>query len=440
MSIRFAGSRFVHERRRRRLAQECGGISVVAPSEDLTVAAVDSRSSDAPASTIGHSPVNSIIRPQLWVHWTITILCALAWVGMLYLGDLAERTGAGLRDILGIRSGRLTTFFSTMMLLWAGQLALLIYWYRRKSRNDFAGRYRIWLWIGGMLQLFLVIVATGAHRPFAAYMQRIWPVEVPQYGLICWLVPAATLSVTMYRLLRIELKRHRSGLFLLNVAVSSGTVAALTLIVGGFLPERLRDLVQVGSSTLSHLCLATSLLMHARYVVHVSNEAPKRERRRKKVVAAAISGVANLPITQSFTGVAKSWGKLRIRMPRLPSPIRTLRLKGPRRLAGETGSRIGSGTTHQKDAGTGSHTTSEPTRNGTEADRQKTKRLKRKATQRVDGPEQAKGPRGSSHRSSERSDAVASAEVTDQDSPSGLSKKQRRRLRKKRRELQRSTH
>src|SRR5690606_8391178 len=157
MSIRFAGSRFVHERRRRRLAQECGGVSVV-PVDEHPSASTQASGVGLPAARpVVHTPVTSVIRPQLWVHWTITVLCLAAWGGMMYLGDLAERTDFGLRDILGLRSGRVTNFFSTLMLLWAGQLSLLIYWYRRKSRNDFAGRYRMWLWIGGMLQFFLVV-------------------------------------------------------------------------------------------------------------------------------------------------------------------------------------------------------------------------------------------------------------------------------------------
>lgn len=214
----------------------------------------------------------------------------------MYLGDLAERSDLGLRDILGLRSGRVTNFFSTLMLLWAGQLSLLIYWYRRKSRNDFAGRYRMWLWVGAMLQFFLVVTATGAHRPFSRYMQRMWPVDVPMYDLLCWLVPVATLAVALYRLLRIELKRHRSGKFLLNVAGVAGTVAASTLIVGPLLPVRLRDLLEIGAATLAHLALATALLMHARYVVHISNEVPRRQRATRRALAALQTAVGYLPL------------------------------------------------------------------------------------------------------------------------------------------------
>jgi hypothetical protein len=296
MSIRFAGSRFVHERRRRRLAQECGGVSVVPADEDCAHSLGGSDGDLPPDGGPGSTPVCSIIRPQLWVHWTITLLCLAAWAGMIYLGDLAERTDFGLRDILGLRSGRVTTFFSTLMLLWAAQLALLIYWYRRKSRNDFAGRYRMWLWIGGMLQFLLVVTATRAHRPFSQYMQRIWPLDVPLYDLLCWLVPVATLALAMYRLLRIELKRHRSGKLLLSVAGLSATIAGATLIVGPLLPVRLRDLLEIGSATLAHLALATALLMHARYVVHISNEVPRRERATRRAMAALRTLFAYLPL------------------------------------------------------------------------------------------------------------------------------------------------
>jgi hypothetical protein len=331
MSIRFAGSRFVHERRRRRLAQECGGVSVVPIEEDSPQLCDGEESPLAPTGSPGHSPVSSIIRPQLWVHWTITLLCLAVWGGMMYLGDLAERTDFGLRDILGLRSGRVANFFSTLMLLWAGQLSVLIYWYRRKSRNDFAGRYRMWLWIGGMLQFFLVVTATGAHRPFSQYMQRMWPMQIPMYELLCWLVPVATLALAMYRLLRIELKRHRSGKFLLRVAGLAATMAAATLIVGPLLPVRVRDLLEIGSATLAHLALATALLMHARFVVHISNEVPRRQRVTRRAMAAlrTVAGYMPVPrVRRPKLSLARISGAIRsrVRLPKGGLPKLSLKL------------------------------------------------------------------------------------------------------------------
>ncbi len=279
MTIRFAGSRHVHERRRRRLAQE----SDVAVGATAAAASKRTPSNDATPDisppVFEHSPLHSVIRPQIWIHWCIVALCVGCWVGLLYVGDLAEQTDFGLKGILGIRSGRLVNFFSTIMLLWAGQLALLIYWFRRKSRNDYHGRYRMWLWVGVTLQFLLAVVATQAHIPFSRYMQQMWPMGLPRYDLLSWLLPTATICLALFQILGMELRHSPCSRVLLWIAGISGLIAAMSLFGGSLLSERLRDLVQVGSATLAQLGLATSLLMHARYVIHVSNEAPRQQQR-----------------------------------------------------------------------------------------------------------------------------------------------------------------
>ncbi len=307
MTIRFAGSASVDQRRRRRLAAECESVELPSPDSSSDYGSASRRRLDLPVErVVVDSPVNSIIRPQLWIHCSLVGICLLAWGGLLYLGDLAEQTDFGLREIVGLRSGRLATFFSTLMLLWAGQLALLIFWYRRKSRNDFHGRYRTWLWAAGTLQLFLVAVATGAQKPFSEYMQLHYPLDVPRYDLLCWLVPTATVSLALFRLLGSDMHPCRSSRALLWIAGIAGIAAGSTLLMDGFLPERWQDLMQVGSTTFCHLALASSLLLHARFVIHVNNEAPQVIERRTW------------------------WSRLRANLPSLPKLRRRRRPAAPK--------------------------------------------------------------------------------------------------------------
>ena len=369
---------------------------------------------------------------------------------MLYLGDLAEQTDFGLRDILGLRSGRVTTFFSTVMLLWAGQLSLLIYWYRRKSRNDFAGRYRMWLWIGGMLQFFLAVAATEAHVPFSAYMQRIWPLDIPMYGLFCWLVPIATMALALYRLLRIELKRHRSGYVLLNLSAVAACVAALSLVVGRFLPDRWNDLFQIGSATLAHLGLATALLMHARYVVHVCNEAPRRERSAGRLMKAArvTAGYLPFPKAPRFKLPSVKLPSIALPKPKLPKLAMSKLTK--RKVSSSDRKDESSDTPNSK-----SQQQAEPkkvaqqqanadpqsaveTRAVVTSRKKKRKGTTQAAKRRVDAAEAPRGPSKSSQRSlDDILNEYGADEEIDAETLRGLSKKQRRRLRKKQRELQR---
>lgn len=242
---------------------------------------------------------------------------------MLYVGDLAEQTDLGLRSILGIRSGRLANFFSTIMLLWAGQLALLIYWYRRKSPTDFHGRYRLWLWIGVTLQFFLAVVATEAHRPFGEYMQRMWPLDVPQYPLLSWLVPVSTIGLAMFKLMLMETRNSTCSRILLWIAGVAALVAGVSLVMGAWLAPRTGDLIQVGSATLAHMGVATALLFHARYVIHVSNAAPKSSR-KASLTRRTWQWAVGLLRLDTF-----SFRLPRLRMPRLRWPERQPRKARP---------------------------------------------------------------------------------------------------------------
>ena len=466
-------------------------MSIVPVDVDAERTAADDEAPLPPSAALGNSPVNSVIRPELWVHWTITVLCFAAWGGMLYVGDATEQAGTGLRDILGIRSGRVTTFFSTIMLLWAGQLSLLIYWYRRKSRNDFQGRYRVWLWIGAMLQVFLAIAATGAHVPFSEYVQDLWPLEIPRYGILCWLVPVATLSLALYRLLRIELKRHRSGHFLLRTAGLAGAIAAASLVIGPLIPERVRDLVQIASATLAHLGLATALLMHARYVIHISNEAPRKERATRRLLQTARRAAEYLPMPKTqrlgvprlAAGMVAAF-KGKLPKPRLPKlPRIKLAQAGKKEPVSKTSSKA-----HRQPASKAKNKRPAPKPAPASKQAAKTRRSSRSAAEtkpatenkpavearpeaKTDSvvetkavpvsrknkkknktsrpqptsqpqPESVDAPAKSRKQPSRSLDAIldeyGSDEELDADALRGLSKKQRRRLRKKQRELQRA--
>ena len=323
---------------------------------------------------------------------------------MLYVGDLAEQTDFGLKNILGIRSGRLVNFFSTIMLLWAGQLALLIYWFRRKSRNDFHGRYRMWLWVGVTLQFFLAVVATEAHLPFSAYMQRMWPLALPRYELLSWLIPTATLGLALFQILGKEMRHCRCSQVLLWIAAVAGLVSAVSLFGGSLLPERLRDLIQVGSATMAHMALATSLLMHARYVIHVSNEAP-RDQKRHTLTTRARESLRSLP------GLAlPSLPKLRLPSLKLPK-------RKPRQKVAKVEKRAEPSATQAKP--TSATAAAKPAAAPTPVAASNIKR-------RIDESEPPRGPKAAQQASTSNSSSGGD------DSMRSLSKKERRRLRKQR--------
>ncbi len=456
MSIRFAGSRSVHERRRRRLSQESDAAAGGNTRGAAPAAPLDAATGTSHPDAFEHSPLHSVIRPQIWIHWCVVTLCVGCWAGMLYVGDLAEQTDFGLKSILGIRSGRLANFFSTIMLLWAGQLALLIYWYRRKSRNDFHGRYRLWLWAGVTLQFFLAVVATKAHLPFGDYMQRMWPVNVPQYALLCWLIPVATISLAMFKLLGMEMRNSPCSQFLLWVAGLSGVVAGMSLVAGSLLPERVSGLLQVGSATLAHLGLATALLFHARYVIHFSNEPPAVSRKTSVLKQVRAGLMSRLRLS-----------KIRLRMPRLRLPRRRTGDASPAKVAvaKETSTKLTPRkvsasprrqrkpvaqpperpTTKQTPAGNSpSNSASSAKASNTQESSSAARRGPAPASStpkhRIDAAETLAGPKGSARTSAtELATRIENGDPLDETPLSGLSKKERRRLRKLQRDASRKT-
>src|SRR5579872_7370008 len=141
----FAGSRSLDERRRRRLATESEeGLTEAppAPAPRRTSTAKSPSKSRGP----GHFPLRKIVSSKLWKH-SIVGLCGLLLAGGLLVSGWAAhvnpaRLGPGFVWLFDLSAARFVrSYLSTAMLL-SSQLALLIWWLRSQSLQDFKGRYR----------------------------------------------------------------------------------------------------------------------------------------------------------------------------------------------------------------------------------------------------------------------------------------------------------
>lgn len=272
MSIRFAGSRCVDERRRRRLAQEAD-----AALDPVTRRRAATATDEAGKLPRGSSPVDSLISPRLWKHSLVAAAVLLAWGAVLIVGERADQARAGLESIVGLAAGKLTTFFSTVMLLAAGQLAFINLWYRSRSRKDFSGSYKLWFYTAVGWLVLCAFRATGAHWNFADAALAGRPMAIWNARLMLWLIPAAIVVVSLYRLLLREMRDCSLSLWTLRLSGVAACGAALAVIVGPLtLSARQELLAAAGMSTLWHALLAVSMLLHTRHVIHVSNEPPQR--------------------------------------------------------------------------------------------------------------------------------------------------------------------
>lgn len=281
MSIRFAGSRCVDERRRRRLAQEADSV----PEPPVRASRAKARDASTPAATPtsdrlprGSSPADTLVSPRLWKHAAVGIVSLLAWGAVLLIGDSADRSATGLEMVVGLQAGKLTAFFSTVMLLAAGQLSFISLWYRSRSRKDFNGSYKLWFWTAVTWLTLSAFQGTGAHWSLADAVLAGRPVAIWNGRMMIWLVPAAIVAVALYRLLRREMRDCGESLWTLRLSAFTAAAATTAMLFGPFVfGARAQLLAEAGLGSLCHLLLAFAMLLHARHVIHTSNEPPQSE-------------------------------------------------------------------------------------------------------------------------------------------------------------------
>jgi hypothetical protein len=274
MSIGFAGSKSLDDRRRRRLAQESDAV-VDAGSSTPTLSEEESLAAAEAADSRGASPADSLISPRLWKHVVISLTGFLVWGGLLALGDAADQAQDGFESIVGLKAGKLAAFFSTVCLLAAGQLAFITLWYRSRSRKDFSGSYKVWFWTAVCWLTLCAFRATGTHWNLADGILAGRPIAIWNGRLLAWMIPAAIPVFAIYRLLLREVRDCGASLWLLRCSTLALAAAGLSLLAADFTTAtRWMTIVQTGSATLWHLLLALAGLFHARHVVHFTKEPP----------------------------------------------------------------------------------------------------------------------------------------------------------------------
>lgn len=298
MTAQFAGSRSLDDRRRRRLAQEFqedGGVE--APP-------VSRRESTKPSSTperLVADEVRDVVADESLIPSAGWKVCAfgisglLFWVTIIWLG-LSNWEGSRFE------ANRPTPeiafqFLSVVGLLFASQLSFVIWWYRSRSRKDFNGRYRIWAWAGCLWGCSCLAVGLNLHVWLGNLASQRWPIHVWRPEVLYWLVPYAVLVLAVQKLLWLDMRQSRSSSWLWGLSLGVGVLAAggqLGLEIP--LNARFQAVLGEGLAALWQLMMAWTFLNHARFVVHVTNEAaPKGESFWQRLRS---------PIVQRFSGLS----------------------------------------------------------------------------------------------------------------------------------------
>lgn len=279
MTAQFAGSRSLDDRRRRRLAQESGREAAPGAPQRQLVAREGEQSAEAGDVQRVQSDVvsaESLVPEALWKVSVYAVLGLLAWGGLVWL-NWREGQSAELLNLVSPEHSSAFQFFSVLCLILSSQLAFMIWWYRSRSRKDFGGRYRIWGWAGCFWGMTCVSVGMGLHRSVAALAYARWPVHSWRPELLYWFVPFAIGVLALHQLISQEMRHSRISRLLWNTTLVWGVFAAsLQFGLTYLFRENLRALISVGVASLWHFLISYTFLYHARFVVHVTNEAAPR--------------------------------------------------------------------------------------------------------------------------------------------------------------------
>lgn len=283
MATRFAGSRQLDERRRRRLATE--NDETGSPPRYVAPPANSARFAPAPPSHERDDqpaglPFPKLVSPRIWKHLFIGAVAFVAGGGILWTGSqqtaLGHAGGPGLVRLFNLTDSPAVACYNSALLLLAAQLALLIRWVRSQSLHDFGGRYTIWGWAALSLLVFAGSIATNAHLAFSESIHWRWQLGFERSETLVWLIPAVTMGAALFWLLERDMRGSRLSRYLLWTAGFS-FVGAIILQLA---PVEIADahkqrLFKTGASMMGHWAVFLSLLVHARHVIYQTAEPPE---------------------------------------------------------------------------------------------------------------------------------------------------------------------
>ncbi|WP_010588513.1 hypothetical protein [Schlesneria paludicola] len=169
MAVQFAGSSSTGNRRRRRLAANGDVAGVDTPQVDGEGTQFESQlvASEAACPWV---PVSEA-RIWIYSAALMVFLAVLAFATIrsdLFPAQLSPLTAT----LFSGESPAAVTQTQFVLLGLAAQLAALITWYRARCMLDFAGRYRVWPWAVGLCAIAAFCQATGTHRAIGAIVAQ----------------------------------------------------------------------------------------------------------------------------------------------------------------------------------------------------------------------------------------------------------------------------
>jgi hypothetical protein len=294
------------DRRRRVLTEEVIGNSAAMAEPSPEAASADAsgsasrrqRSSHNARSygddvLIDHQARVTDLVPQRYGILALALMAGLTIVtgleaGYLWLPELSEMTGRSRLVALDLTSdAAFANWFSSITLGLAAVMAVVIYSVRRHRKDDYHGRYRVWLWAAALWTMMSVDEGASLHEGFtevAAHFsgQRgmvgssIW--WVAAYGLVFAAVGTRLfLEMSACRLSSASLVAA-VGCYVLAVVAKLGVVPALQGVYAVMTEE--------GCEMVGDVLLLFAMAVHARYTILDAQGAIAPKAKRPKAVKA----------------------------------------------------------------------------------------------------------------------------------------------------------
>ncbi|MHB8898469.1 MAG: hypothetical protein ACYC6Y_06955 [Thermoguttaceae bacterium] len=164
--------------------------------------------------------------------------------------------------------GSLAVWFSSTMLLLAAGSAMLVYTVRRFRRDDYYGRYRVWIW-GALVFLLMSIDETGSlHEGFKELMTWTTGNRVLGDGSIWWVMAYFFVLGVIGSRLVVDMRSCRTSTAAMFAAGSCYILAVVTQLEGVLPQSGARGvMVEEGAEMFGNVFLLMAMLLHARYVI-----------------------------------------------------------------------------------------------------------------------------------------------------------------------------
>ncbi|HEY2837876.1 MAG TPA: hypothetical protein VGJ26_01920 [Pirellulales bacterium] len=176
--------------------------------------------------------------------------------------------GARLPALDLAADGNLANWFTSLLLLQAGVVAMVIYSVRRHRLDDYQGSYRVWLWAA--CGFFWLSIDEGASLNESVQLVCVhFASQKAQHVELAWLCVYALVLGGIAIRLAFEMRSSRFSTTIFGLAVAAGVASVAARMNWLPLPDaELRVMIEEGAQMASGLLLLLAMCVHTRYVVH----------------------------------------------------------------------------------------------------------------------------------------------------------------------------